>query len=205
MNIYCIEQNYFTNKREKQDHVYSDPAIFIKPAEALSASGSSLKYPGFEDHRLYAQSELVLRISKGGKDIPESEAINFYDAVTTGINFIQMDIHDVLNGLVVPWEKVNAWPDSSVIGEWFPASSIDNVRDVNFCLYSNREMLQLGNSELLIHDFHSLISLISKRYELKKGDIIFTGTPIGIGEVFQGDSLEAFFEDDTAVELVVNG
>ena len=203
MNIYCIEQNYFTHKREREDYIYSDPAIFIKPAEALLSPGSSLKYSGFEDHRLYAQSEIVLRISKNGKDIPESAAINYYDFVTTGINFIQMDIHDVLNGLIVPWEKVNAWPNSSVIGEWFPASSMSNIQDVNFCLYSNREMVQLGNSELIIHDFHSLISIISKTHELKKGDIIFTGTPIGIGEVFHGDSLESFFEDDTAVELTI--
>ncbi len=205
MNIYCIEQNYFTNKREREDYNYSDPSIFLKPAEALFVPHASFQYPGFEDNRLYVQSELVLRISKDGKDIPESEAINYYDAVSTGINFIQMDIQDVLNSLVVPWQKVHAWPNSSVIGEWFPASSFDSIRDINFCLYSNREMVQLGNSELMMHDFHSLIFHVSKSYKLKKGDIIFTGTPIGIGEVFQGDSLEAFFEDDTAVEMEVNG
>ena len=202
MNIFCIEQNYFTNKKEKEHYTFSGSAIFIKPSLAF-LSGTEFKYPGFEDNRLYAQSELVLKISKAGKNISESEAINYYDAVTTGINFIQMDIHDVLNGNIVPWEKVHAWPNSSVIGEWFPASSIDNIREVNFCLYNNREMVQLGNSELIIHDFHSLISIISKSYELKEGDIIFTGTTIGIGEVFQGDSMEAFFEDDTAVELEV--
>lgn len=204
MNIFCIEQNYFTHKREKENHIFSDPAIFIKSSSAL-LSGSEFTYPGFEDNRLYVQSELVVRISKAGKNISESEAINYYDAVTTGINFIQMDIHDVLNGNIVPWGKVHAWLNSSVIGEWFPAFSIDNIREVNFCLYNNREMVQLGNSELMIHDFHSLISIISKSYELKEGDIIFTGTPVGIGEVFQGDKLEAFFEDDTAVELEVNG
>lgn len=205
MTIYCIEQNYFTNKRERENHVYSDPAIFIKPSEALIQAETSFQYSGFEDHQLYAQSELVLRISKDGKDIPETDAINFYDAVTTGINFIQLDIQDVLNEQIVPWEKVNAWPGSSVVAEWFPASSMDSIRDVNFCLYKNREMVQLGNSELMIHDFHSLISIISRTYELKKGDIIFTGSPIGVGEVFQGDNLEAFFEDDTAVELGING
>ncbi len=204
MNIFCIEQNYFTNKRDKEQYTFSDPAIFIKPASAL-LSGTEFKFPRFEDNRLYAQSELVLRISKTGKSISESGAINYYDAVTTGINFIQMDIDDALNGIVVPWEKVHAWTGSSVIGEWFPASSMDNIREVNFCLYNNREMVQLGNSELMIHDFHSLISIISKSYELQEGDLIFTGTPIGIGEVFQGDNLEAFFEDDTAVELKVNG
>ncbi len=204
MNIFCIEQNYFTHKKEKENHVFSDPAIFIKTSSALLAD-TNFQYPGFEDNRLYVQSELVLRICKKGKDISESEAINYYDAVTTGINFIQMDIHDALNGIIVPWEKVHAWPNSSVIGEWFPASTMSNIRDVNFCLYNNREMAQLGNSELMIHDFHSLISIISKTYELDEGDLIFTGTPIGIGEVFQGDKLEAFFEDDTAVELEVNG
>ncbi|MEO7316393.1 MAG: fumarylacetoacetate hydrolase family protein [Ginsengibacter sp.] len=204
MNIFCIEQNYFTNKRERENYVFSAPDIFIKPSSAL-LSGTEFNYPGFEDNRLYAQSELVLRVSKNGKNISESEAINYYDSVTTGINFIQMDIHDVLNGIIVPWEKVHAWSNSSVIGEWFPASSIANILEVNFCLYNNREMVQLGHSELMIHDFHSLISIISKSYELMEGDIIFTGTPIGIGEVFRGDKLEAFFEDDTAVELEVNG
>ena len=202
MNIFCIEQNYFTNKRERENYVFSEPDIFVKPSSAL-LSGTEFNYSGFEDNRLYAQSELVLRISKSGRDISESEAINYYDAVTTGINFIQMDTHDVLNGIIVPWEKVHAWPNSSVIGEWFPASSIDHIREVNFCLYNNREMVQLGNSELMIHDFHSLISIISKSHELNEGDIIFTGTPIGLGEVFPGDTLESFFEDDTAVELEV--
>jgi 2-keto-4-pentenoate hydratase/2-oxohepta-3-ene-1,7-dioic acid hydratase in catechol pathway len=204
MTIFCIEQNYFSNKREREFPVISDPEIFIKPSSALF-SGTEFLYPKFEDNRLYAQSELVLRISRSCKNISESEAINHYDAVSTGINFMQMDIHDVLNEIIVPWEKVHAWPNSSIIGEWFPASSIDNIREVNFCLYNNREMVQLGNSELMIHDFHSLISLLSKKYDLNKGDIIFTGTPIGIGEVFQGDKLEAFFEDDTAVEIEING
>lgn len=202
MTIFCIEQNYFSNKREKEFPVIPDPEIFIKPSSALF-SGTEFRYAGFEDNRLYAQSELVLRISKSGKNVSEFEAINYYDAVSTGINFIQMDIQDVLNGITVPWEKVHAWPNSSVIGEWFPATSIDNIREINFCLYNNREMVQLGNSELMIRDFDSLISILSKSYELNEGDIIFTGTPIGIGEVFQGDKLEAFFEDDTAVELEI--
>ena len=204
MTIFCTENNYLKNKREKESALLPGPSIFLKPSTALF-SGAEYIYSGFEANRLYAQCELVLRVSRSGKNISESEAINYYDAVTTGINFIQMNMQDVLNGSIVPWEKVHAWRGSSAIGAWFPASAIDNIRDVNFCLYSNREMVQLGNSELIIQDFDSLISLISKSYELNEGDIIFTGTPIGIGEVFPGDTLEAFLEDDTSVELEITG
>ncbi|MEO6682855.1 MAG: fumarylacetoacetate hydrolase family protein [Ginsengibacter sp.] len=203
MTIFCIEQNYLTNKRERDQTMSSLPSVFVKPPTALVSDIGSYPYSGFADNRLFVQSELVLRISESGKEIPEAEADQYFDAITTGLNFTQVNIQDALNKLVVPWEKAKGWPGSSVSGNWFPVESLDDLNEMSFCLYSNREMMQLGNSELMIYNFQKIVSLVSKTYSLQKGDLIFTGTPIGIGEVFSGDTLESFLEDETTVEFQI--
>lgn len=203
MNIYCVEQNYGVDKQDREEPVTSELAVFIKPSEALSPPGAILHYPDFDKCSLYVQCEIVVRLSANGQNISAGEAANYYDAFTTGINFTQINVEDAREGKKVPWEMVKGFTHSSVIGEWFPASSVTDIRDINFCLYNNREMVQIGNSEWMIHDLNTLVSLISQNYVLEKGDIIFTGTPIGLGEVFKGDHLEAFWEDDTAVEVSI--
>jgi 2-keto-4-pentenoate hydratase/2-oxohepta-3-ene-1,7-dioic acid hydratase in catechol pathway len=203
MNIFCIEQNYLAHKRERENITAGEPIIFIKPQSALLPTDTPFQYNKFDDNRLYAQCEIVLRISANGKDISEVDTVNYYDAISTGVNFTSIDIHDELNGINVPWEEAKAWNNSSMIGIWMPAQDFKNKKDINFCLYKNREMLQLGNSELMINDFEKIISTISRQHNLNAGDIIFTGTPVGIGEVFKGDQLEAFIEDDTVLEFEV--
>lgn len=203
MNIFCIEQNYLTHKREREILVPREINIFIKPSNALLPINTVFKFDKFEDYKLYAQCELVLRISKSGSNISSEDAGDYYDAFTTGVNFTQINIHDELSGVSVSWEEAKAWPNSSVIGEWFPSDDVKNKRDINFCLYKNREMVQIANAELMIHDFDSIISSISKKYALAVGDIIFTGTPAGICDVSREDMLETFFEDDTVIEFEI--
>jgi 2-keto-4-pentenoate hydratase/2-oxohepta-3-ene-1,7-dioic acid hydratase in catechol pathway len=203
MNIFCIEKNYLSHKRERENLIPGEPVIFVKPQTALLLPDTAFKYEDFDENKLYIQSEIALRISANSKDISEDVAANYYDAITVGVSFTAINIHDELNGIEASWEKAKAWNDSSVVGNWMPIHEFRNKNDINFCLYKNREMVQLGNSELMIYNFDKIIASISKVYSLNIGDIVFTGTPLGVGEIFKGDKLEAFIEDDTLLEFEI--
>ena len=203
MKIFCVEQNYGVDKQDREARVPGELSVFVKPPEALLPPDTAFHYPDFDKCRLYIQSEIVVRISAGGQNIPPEKAAEHYDAFTTGINLTQINLEDARQGKQVPWETVKAFTHSSIVGEWFPTTPFTDTRDINFCLYNNREMVQIGNSDWMILDLPTLLSKISEMYILEKGDIIFTGTPIGLGEVFKGDHLEAFWEDDTAVEFQI--
>lgn len=205
MNIYCIEQNYYGHKRERENFVQGDPVIYVKTENGLLPTGDDFIFDQFNDRKLYCQVELVIKISKSGKNISEEEAPLYYDKITTGINFTSIDIHDELNDLEVPWQEAKGWSHSSVGGIWFPVTDFRNKNDINFCLYRNREMLQMANSELMMYNFSKIIAAISKNYSIQEGDLIFTGSPAGGGELFEGDQLEAFLEDDSVLEFEIRG
>lgn len=205
MNIFCIEQNYLSHKREREIESQNKPIVFLKTENSLLPNGTDLYFEEPATFKLYAQCEIVLKISADGNNIPEAEANKYFDSITSGINFTRINIHDELSGAVVKWEDAKAWPHSSSIGEWFDAADfIKNPNDINFCLYKNREMDQMGNTDLMIFNFKRIISLVSSQYALQKGDIIFTGAPIGICELFEDDKLEAFLEDDSALEFGIS-
>lgn len=200
MNIFCIEQNYLAHKQEYRNEIRSEPVIFVKPQGALLQAGATYSYPGFANE-LYCGCELVLRICQNGKNVQEELAGDYYDSISVGINFTALDNHYELNEGQLSWEEAKAWNNSSVTAEWKPVTGFRDKKDINFCLYKNRELMQLGNSGLIIHDFDTIISGISKSFTLNTGDIIFTGTPAGICKVVAGDKLEAFIEDDSLLEL----
>ncbi len=145
-----------------------------------------------------------MRISKSGKNILENLAAEFYDAATIGINFIAFDNDARSMDEDSLWHKTKAWDNSSVIGKWVPANDFTNKQNINFCLYKNREMVQLCNSTLMIYNFSKLISIISNSYTLNTGDLVFTGTQVNIGELLPGDKLDAFIEDDSQLEFEIN-
>jgi 2-keto-4-pentenoate hydratase/2-oxohepta-3-ene-1,7-dioic acid hydratase in catechol pathway len=145
----------------------------------------------------------VLRISKNGKYIQEKFAGKYYDAVTAGIDFTARDIQDELKKKGLPWEKAKAWDNSAVIGKWIPFTNIKNKKDINFCMYKNKELVQQANSSLMMNNFDQIVAHISNYFSVNIGDIIFTGTPAGVGEVVVGDELEAFIEDDSMFTLEV--
>ena len=202
MTIYCIEQNYLSHKRDREENI-NEPVVFLKPGHALLPKGSDLNFQDPETFKLYAQCEIVLKISADGNNVSEADANKFFDSITTGINFTRINIHDELSGAIVKWEEAKAWPHSSAIGEWFNAVDFKHPNDLNFCLYQNREMGQMGNTDLMIYNFNKIISMVSSQYTLQKDDIIFTGAPIGICELFGGDKLEAFLEDDSVLEFEI--
>ncbi len=200
MNIFCIEQNYFLDKPEQPGN-NSRMAIFIKPGSALLQAGTSFFHPEFASE-LYGGCELVLHISKNGNNIPEQLAEDYYDSISAGINFTALN-QDELKEANLSWEKIKAWDHSSVVGNWMPTSGFKDKKDINFCWYRNRKLMQLGNSGLMIYNFNKIISEISKSFPVGNGDLIFTGTPAGISRVEPGDKLELFIEDDSVLEFQV--
>jgi 2-keto-4-pentenoate hydratase/2-oxohepta-3-ene-1,7-dioic acid hydratase in catechol pathway len=176
--------------------------IFMKPKSAMLQPHTPFYYPEFTNELNY-ECELVLRISKNGKYIQEKFAGKYYDAVTAGIDFTARDIQNELKLKGLPWEKAKAWDNSAVIGKWIPLGNIKNKKDINFCLYKNKELVQQSNSSNMIHSFDKIVTYISNYFSVNIGDVIFTGTPAGVGEVVVGDELEAFIEDESMFTLEV--
>jgi 2-keto-4-pentenoate hydratase/2-oxohepta-3-ene-1,7-dioic acid hydratase in catechol pathway len=196
MKIFCVGRNYVAHANELGNAVPDEPVIFMKPKSALLQAHTPFYYPEFTNE-LHHECELVLRISKNGKYIQERFASKYYDAITAGIDFTARDIQNELKEKGLPWEKAKAWDNSAVIGKWLPLQNIKNKKDINFCLYKNKELVQQGNSGLMINSFDKVVAYISNYFSVNIGDLIFTGTPQGVGECVVGDSLEIFVEDES--------
>jgi len=202
MKIFCIGRNYVAHAKELGNDIPDEPVIFMKPKSALLQSHTPFYYPEFTNE-LHYEIELVLRVSKNGKYIQEKFANKYYNAVTAGIDFTARDIQEDLKAKGLPWEKAKAFDNSAVIGKWIDLTAETNKKDINFCLYKNKELVQQGNSGQMIFNFDQVVAHISNYFSLNIGDLIFTGTPAGVGECVVGDELEAFIEDDSMMELEI--
>ena len=202
MKIFCVGRNYTAHAEELGNETPDEPIIFMKPKSALLQPHAPFYYPEFTNE-LHYECELVLRVSKNGKYIQEKFASKYYDAVTTGIDFTARDIQNELKAKGLPWEKAKAWDNSAVIGKWIPFTEIKNKKDINFCLYKNKELAQQGNASNMVHNFDNLVAYISNFFSVNIGDVIFTGTPAGVGEAVVGDELEGFLEDISMFTLEI--
>ncbi|ULQ56789.1 fumarylacetoacetate hydrolase family protein [Flavihumibacter rivuli] len=202
MKIFCIGRNYVAHAKELGNEVPDEPVVFMKPKSALLQSHTPFYYPEFTNE-LHYECELVLRICKNGKYIQERYASKYYDAVSVGIDFTARDIQNELKEKGLPWEKAKAWDNSAVIGKWIPFTDIKNKKDINFSLYKNKELVQKGNSSLMMYDFDSIVAHISNYFSVNIGDLVFTGTPAGVGECVVGDELEGFLEDQPMFNLEI--
>ena len=200
MKIFCIGRNYAAHAEELGNEVPDEPIVFMKPKSALLQSHTPFYYPEFTNE-LHYECELVLRISKNGKYIQERFANKYYDAITVGIDFTARDVQNELKEKGLPWEKAKAWDNSAVIGKWTPMQNIKNKKDILFSLKKNGEMVQEGNSSLMIHSFDKLVSYISNYFSINIGDLIFTGTPAGVGECVVGDELEGFLDQESQFKM----
>ena len=202
MKIFCVGRNFAAHAEELGNEIPDEPVIFMKPKSALLQPHAPFYYPEFTNE-LHYECELVLRISKNGKYIQEKFAGKYYDAVTTGIDFTARDIQNELKAKGLPWEKAKAWDNSAVIGKWVTFAEVKNKKDINFGLYKNKELVQQGNSSHMIHNFDSIVAYISNFFSVNIGDVIFTGTPAGVGEAVVGDELEGFLEDVSMFKMEV--
>lgn len=194
MKFFCIGRNYAEHARELGNAVPDEPVIFMKPKSALHQLAHPFYYPAFTNE-LHYEVELLLRISKNGKAIQEKDASKYYDAISVGIDFTARDLQGELKKKGLPWEKAKAWDGSAVVGLWQPIEQGFTGQNIRFSLKKNGEFVQQGNADDMIHGFNKLVSYISNFFSLNIGDVIFTGTPAGVGECSVGDELEGFLEE----------
>ena len=202
MKIFCVGRNYSEHAKELGNEIPDEPVIFMKPKSALLQAHTPFYYPEFTNE-LHYECELVLRISKNGKYIQEKFANKYYDAVTTGIDFTARDIQNELKAKGLPWEKAKAWDNSAAIGKWLSFTELKNKKEIQFGLYKNKELVQKGNSKDMIYDFDYLVSYISNFFSINIGDLVFTGTPKGVGEIVVGDEIEGFIGEENIFALEV--
>jgi len=174
----------------------------MKPKSAILQAHTPFYYPEFTNE-LHYECELVLRISKNGKYIQERHASNYYNGITLGIDFTARDIQDECKKKGLPWEKAKAFDNSAAVGKFIDITPEFKRNNINFTFNKNGEQVQKGNSNDMIFSFDFLIAHISNYFSLNIGDLIFTGTPAGVGECMVGDELEAFLEGNSLLKLEV--
>jgi len=202
MKIFCVGRNYAEHAKELGNAVPEEPVIFMKPKSALLQQNTPFYYPPFSNE-LHYEVELVLRISKNGKYIPENQASKYYDAISVGIDFTARDVQANLKKKGLPWEKAKAWDNSAVKGDWVMLTAQMLSNPIHFSLTKNGEQVQLGDTTNMIFSFDHIVSHISQYFSLNIGDMIYTGTPAGVGECVVGDQLEGYLETKKLFELEI--
>lgn len=202
MKIFCIGRNYVDHAKELGNEVPTEPVIFMKPKSALLHDRMPFYYPEFTNE-LHYECELVLRISKNGKYIQEKHAANYYNAVTVGIDFTARDIQDELKKKGLPWEKAKAFDNSAAVGKFVEITPEFDKNNISFSFQKNNEVVQDGHSVDMIFNFDKIIANISRYFSINIGDLIFTGTPAGVGECVVGDELEAFLEGESLLSVEI--
>jgi acylpyruvate hydrolase len=193
MKIIAIGRNYAAHAQELNNPIPSSPVIFLKPDTALLKDNRPFYIPDFSSD-IHYELEVVLKICKEGKYIQEKFASNYYDEVALGIDFTARDIQSVHKEKGLPWELAKAFDNSAAVSSFIPKSSVTNMYELPFELKINQETRQNGNTKNMLYSFEKIIAFVSQYITLKKGDMIFTGTPEGVGQVHPGDKLEAWLE-----------
>lgn len=202
MKIFCVGRNYVDHAKELGNDVPTEPVIFMKPKSAVIQAHTPFYYPEFTNE-LHYECELVIRICKNGRYIQEKHAPNYYNAITVGIDFTARDIQNELKKKGLPWEKAKAFDQSALIGKFIDMNAEMQKKVIAFSMKKNDEVVQQGKSDEMIFKFNTLISHISNYFSLNIGDVIFTGTPAGVGECSVGDVLEGFIENESLFKLEI--
>ena len=202
MKIFCIGRNYASHAKEMGNGVPDEPIIFMKPKSALVQGHTPFYYPEFTNE-LHYEGELVVRISKNGKYIQEKHASNYYNGISVGIDFTARDIQQKLKENGLPWEKAKSFDNSAAVGKFIDITPAINKKNINFSLTKNKEVVQKVNSSEMIFSIDQIIANISNYFSINIGDLIYTGTPAGVGECIVGDVLEGFFEKEQVLSLEI--
>ena len=187
---------------ELNNAIPTEPVLFMKPKTALLQRGRPLYYPEFTKNLQY-ECELVVRICKNGKHVQEKFARKYYDAVSLGIDFTARDVQDRLKGAGLPWEIAKAFDGAAAVGSFVPLKPETNVNNLSFRLLHNGRTAQEGNTGYMIFPIDGLIAYISRYFSLNMGDLIFTGTPAGVGPVQVNDVLEAVLEEEKLLKVEI--
>lgn len=193
MKILCVGRNYSEHAKELGNAVPENPVIFSKPDTALIKNNEPFYLPAFSND-VHHEVELVIRINKMGKQIQEKFARNYFNEIGLGIDFTARDLQQNLKGKGLPWELAKAFDGSAPLGNFILADEID-LRNIAFSLTKNENTVQSGHTSQMIFSFEKIVSFVSQYFTLKVGDLIYTGTPAGVGKVSIGDKLEGFIGD----------
>lgn len=194
MKIICIGRNYTEHIEELKNEKPTEPVIFIKPDSAVLPKEQDFYLPEFSNDVHY-EVEVLVKIKRVGKHIKEEFAGTYYDEIGLGIDFTARDLQSKLKDKGLPWEKAKGFDGAAVIGEWMPKSNFKDLNNLNFSLLKNGEAVQKGNTSLMLWKIDEIISYVSTFFMLKKGDVIFTGTPAGVGKVSANDYLTGYLEE----------
>jgi 2-keto-4-pentenoate hydratase/2-oxohepta-3-ene-1,7-dioic acid hydratase in catechol pathway len=202
MKIICVGRNYAAHAAELNNEVPKEPVIFLKPETAIVLPRMPFFIPDFSNDVHY-ELELVVRINRLGKNIEERFAHKYYDQITAGIDFTARDLQSNLKKAGLPWEKAKAFDGSAVVGSWVSLENLPDPQKISFSMRRNGQVVQQADSTQMLFSINFLIAHISKYFTLKIGDLIFTGTPVGVGPVASGDVLEGFLENVQAFKTTV--
>ena len=202
MKIICIGRNYANHAIELGNTITSEPVFFLKPDTAISPKGHPFFIPDFS-RNVHYEVELVIKINRLGKHIQESFAHKYYQEIGLGIDFTARDVQEEVKAKGLPWEKAKGFDGSAVISRSFiPKEELD-LNNIDFTLEKNGETVQVGNSKDMLFNFDKIIAYISQFYTLKIGDLIYTGTPAGVGQLNNGDILKGFIGMQKMFEVKV--
>ena len=194
MKIIAIGRNYIEHAKELNNPVHKEPMFFMKPETALIRNNKPFFYPDFSKE-IHYESEIVLKICKLGKNIETKFANRYFEEIGIGIDFTARDLQQKCKEKGKPWEIAKAFDGSAPISRFVSKNNYSDLNNLNFSLVKNGETVQNGNTKDMIFNFDDIISYISKFVTLKIGDLIFTGTPAGVGEVKIGDRLSASIDN----------
>jgi len=193
MKIICIGRNYGLHAKELGNEIPDKPVIFCKPETALLKNNEPFYHPDFSSD-IHHEIELVVKIDKMGKTISPQFAHKYYSQISLGIDFTARDLQNDLKSKGLPWELAKGFDHSAVVGEFLPLASHD-IKNITFSLLKNGEKVQEGHTSDMLFDVDTIISFVSRYFTLKTGDLIFTGTPAGVGKVSIGDRLQGLMGD----------
>ncbi len=188
MKLICIGRNYADHIAELENQKPDHPVVFLKPDSSILLKKMPFVIPAFSND-IHHEVEVLVKINKLGKHIDSKFAHKYYDELGLGIDFTARDIQNELKQKGLPWEKAKAFDGAAVIGDWMPKDEFNNTDDLSFSLSKNGKVVQQGRSSLMLWKIDEIISYVSQYFTLKIGDIIFTGTPAGVGPVASGDHL----------------
>lgn len=202
MKIICIGRNYSEHAKELNNEAPTEPVIFLKPKNAILLPEKPFYYPEFSDD-IHYECEVVVKISKNGKFIQEKFAHKYYDAVTVGLDFTARDVQQKLKSKGLPWELAKAFDGSAVVGDFKPLSPELKFEDISFELKRNGDSVQQGATKNMTFNIDAIIAFVSQYITLNIGDLIFTGTPAGVGPIQVYDKLEGFLNGEQLFDVEI--
>lgn len=202
MKIFAIGQNYAEHNKELNSKQPNEPVVFMKPDTALLRNNKPFYIPDFTEE-LHYETELIIKINRIGKNIDSKFAHRYYSEIGLGVDFTARDLQRKLKSEGKPWEICKSFDNSAVIGDFFPVEKIANIQDVHFHLDLNNNTVQKGHSADMIFPVSELIAYVSRFFTLKIGDILFTGTPAGVGKVNVGDHLEGYIFENKMFDFQI--